>query len=239
MSNPDPADENSDAGPAEEPSTPETASPETAADEPAAEKVPAKKAPAKKAPVKKAAAKKAPAKKAPAKKAAAKKAAPAKKAPAKKAPAKKAAAKKVAGDEAPKTPATPPAGEDAADVGSPTPTPPKSPAAETNSPSADAQHVASGPVSSKPGATKPPTKRSASTGPSGPASTAPTAPSSRPSPAVVDVVAESDAQRATFAQLRSGAPTELPGGSRTAPIVAAGVFGLLLLVVAEILRRRR
>lgn len=55
----------------------------------------------------------------------------------------------------------------------------------------------------------------------------------------VDVVAESDAQRATFAQLRAGAPTELPSSNYTVPIAAAGIVGLLLLVVAVILRRRR
>ncbi|MAU84883.1 MAG: hypothetical protein CME34_24105 [Gordonia sp.] len=98
--------------------------------------------------------------------------------------------------------------------------------------------MASRPASSKPGATKPPTKK-ASTGPAGRASTAPGAPPSRPSPAVVDVVAESDAQRATFAQLRAGAPTELPTRNRAVPIIAAGVFGAVLLFVIEILRRRR
>ena len=59
--------------------------------------------------------------------------------------------------------------------------------------------------------------------------------SSRP----VDVVAESDAQRATFAQLRSGAPTELPTPNRTAPIVVAALVGLLGALLVVLRRRHR
>ncbi|WP_262365464.1 hypothetical protein [Gordonia sp. OPL2] len=53
------------------------------------------------------------------------------------------------------------------------------------------------------------------------------------------MVAESDAQRATFAQLRAGAPTELPTANRTLPLAAAGALGILVLLIAILRRRRR
>ncbi|WP_341464570.1 hypothetical protein [Gordonia bronchialis] len=51
------------------------------------------------------------------------------------------------------------------------------------------------------------------------------------------MVAESDAQRATFAQLRAGAPTELPTPNRTVPITIAALLGLLAALI--VIRRRR
>jgi len=49
------------------------------------------------------------------------------------------------------------------------------------------------------------------------------------------VVAESDAARATFAQLRSGAPTEPPTTNLTPAY--AGLAALVALVVFVVLRR--
>ncbi|UOG20282.1 hypothetical protein MTX80_13875 [Gordonia amicalis] len=60
-------------------------------------------------------------------------------------------------------------------------------------------------------------------------------PTSVPAHPPVDVVAESDAARATFAQLRSGAPTEPPTTNLTPAY--AGLAAVVAMLVFVILRR--
>ncbi|MDL9935382.1 hypothetical protein QSJ18_01350 [Gordonia sp. ABSL1-1] len=169
-------------------------------------------------PAKKAAAKQAPAKKAPAKKAAAKKV-PAKKAPAKKAAAKQAPAKKAPAKKAPGGPA-----------GRASTAPPKS-----APPTDDGQQAL--PLE-EPEVPAPPAT------PATPTPLAPPTPPSAPAPdpvpaeqATVDAVAEADSRQASFHQLRSGAPTELPTPDRTVPIALTALIGVLVALL--VLRRRR
>ena len=60
-------------------------------------------------------------------------------------------------------------------------------------------------------------------------------PTPAPTPPAVDVVAESDAARATFAQLRSGAPTEPPTTNLTPAY--AGLAAVVAILVFVVLRR--
>ena len=64
---------------------------------------------------------------------------------------------------------------------------------------------------------------------------APADPTPAPTHPPVDVVAESDAARATFAQLRSGSPTEPPTTNLTPAY--AGLATVVALIVFVVLRR--
>ncbi len=67
------------------------------------------------------------------------------------------------------------------------------------------------------------------------ASSAPAPADPTPAHPPVDVVAESDAARATFAQLRSGSPTEPPTTNLTPAY--AGLAAVVALIVFVVLRR--
>ncbi|GAA1482282.1 hypothetical protein GCM10009624_27220 [Gordonia sinesedis] len=152
--------------------------------------------------------------------------------PAEKGSAKKAAAQKdtphkdAAKKAADSTPATSAPAKKAAADATPAKVPAKKKDAARTTPAA-AGAATTGPAARKQRAGTAPAKQAppkVSPGETPGSAAAAPAPSTAPSPDA-DVVAQNDAVRATFAQLRAGAPTELPSPSRLVPLVVAGAVG--------------
>ncbi|WP_439031074.1 hypothetical protein [Gordonia terrae] len=110
----------------------------------------------------------------------------------------------------------------------------KSPAGKSPAKKAPAKKAAAGVAPAKKSAAKKAPAKKAPPKSAPPPPEAPVTPATPDRPAV-DVVAESDAARATFAQLRSGAPTEPPTTNLTPAY--AGLAAAVAFVVFVVLRR--